>query len=197
MGKFSALLACLALLTWPSMAAPAAPKTIPFPNAANSVDKIVIPADSPVSFAAIGKNQYRQDSASFQGRFLLVGTYYYGDSDLNDSGGGNGSSYQFAPQAYIIPDDKVAARLPHFAVRGGQRPIFITNPEVFAKAAVSQAAQRQVACRNCGVASAHIAIWVDQFSAQIQCDAPDYEVRFLSVYKPVRVALVARPERGC
>jgi hypothetical protein len=196
MKTYSAWAVCLALLTLPVMAAPRGPQTISFPDARKSVDRIVIPADSPVQFAAVIKNKDRggEDRASFTGRFLLVGTYYYGDSDLNDS---TGAAYQFAPQAYIVPDDGMAARLPQFSVRNGVRPIFISNPEAFAKAAVPEAAQRQVACRACGAASAHIAIWVDQFSAQIECDAPDYEVRFVSVYKSVRAALMPRPERGC
>ena len=158
----------LILLSMPVMAAE--PRVIPFGGG----DNLLIPKDSPVHYSK------GSSVIAFKGRFLLTGTYYYGDNDFNDSGDDNPKQYQFEPEAYIIPDTDVAARLPHFQFRNNKRSIIITNPDNFAKAVVPPAQAKQVRCRQCGDATGHIEIWVDQFSASIECDAPAYEVRFLS-----------------
>lgn len=194
MMKHFGILACLMFLSLSAIAAPPEQKAIPYPN---STDSVVVPADSPVQYYETKKDRNGEDIVTFQGRFLLTGTYYYGDNDFNDSGEDHPSEYVFLPQAYIVPDDKVAAQLPHFAIRDGRRAIFISNPITFANAVVSKTEARRVRCRACGDATGHIAIWVDQFSAGIVCDAPFYLTRFLSVYKPAPLAIARRPHRGC
>jgi hypothetical protein len=193
MRKYSALLFCLAILSLPAAAGPPELKSIPYPN---TTDSIVIPADSPVHYSGI-MNKDGENLLTFQGRFLLTGTFYYGDNDFNDSGDDHPSEYVFDPQAYIIPDDNVAARLPRFAIRNGRQTIIISNPTIFANAAISKTEARRVRRRNCGDVTGYIAIWVDQFSAGIDCDAPTYVTRFLSVDKPTTLALAPKPDRAC
>ena len=181
----------LALLISPVVVAASDSQAIPFGDA----DNIVVPANSPVHFSGI---QNEPDStATFNGRFLLAGTYYYGDSAFNDSGDEHLSDYVFEPQAYIIPDDDVVALLPHFERRNQRPVIFIKNPATFAKAVLSKSAALQVRCRTCGDVTGHIAIWVDQFGAGIVCDSASYGVRFVSVYKTVQSAFVPAPTRAC
>jgi hypothetical protein len=165
----------------------------PFPPAN---DRIVIPADSPVQYSALRKENDGQ-VASFHGKFRLTGTYHFGDNDFNDSGDENSSKYIFDPQAYIIPDAGIAARLPHFVHRTGHDAIFLRNPVAFAKAVVSKQDARRVRCRGCAAATGHIAIWVDQFSAAVECDSPFYEARFLSVDKLSKGGIIAQPGRAC
>jgi hypothetical protein len=194
MMKHFRVLAGLMFLSLPAIAAPPEPKSIPYPD---TTDGVVVPADSPIHYSGTKKNKDGEDVVTFQGRFLLTGTYYYGDNDFNDSGDEHPSEYVFLPQAYIIPDDNVAARLPHFAIQNGRWPIFISNPTTFANAVISKAEARRVRCRTCGDATGHIAIWVDQFSAGKECDAPSYATRFLSVYKLALLVVAPRPDRGC
>jgi hypothetical protein len=192
MKKYFAPTLLLAFLSLPAIAASPKPETVRL----NESD-IVVPVDSPVHYSGPEK-RYNKDVATFKGRFLLTGTYYYGDNDFNDSGDDNPANYRFVPEAYIIPDDDVAARLPRFVTPKWAQTIFISNPATFANAAISKALARRVRCRHCGDATGHIAIWVDQFSAGTSCGgAPSYEARFLSVYKPAPVALLPRPERAC
>ena len=191
MRKHLAALAALLLSSLTALAASPEPKSIPYPN---STDSIVVPANSPVHYSG---TKDEAGALIFQGRLLLTGTFYYGDNDFNDSGDDNPSRYKFEPQAYIIPDKDVAERLPRFSIRNGRQVLFIQNPVAFAKAVVSDAQARRVRCRRCGDVTGHIAIWADQFSAGIECDAPSYGVRFLSVYKPARHAMKPRPDRGC
>lgn len=192
MRKYSVLIFLLAFLGLPAVAASPDPKTVPFGNS----DRLIVPTDSPVRFSGFDSKQPPM-TAAFEGRFLLTGTYYYGDNDFNDSGDDDPSLYAFLPQAYIIPDDDVATRLPRFAIRNRRQTIFISNPSAFAGAVVSKALARRVRCRHCGDVTGHIAIWVDRFTAGIECDNSVYEVRFLSIYKPARLALVPRPSRSC
>ena len=105
MKKYSAHIFIIALLALPAVAA-SAPRTIPF----DSVDSLVVPADSPIKYSGI-ETKSGTKVASFRGRFLLTGTYYYGDNDLNDSGNDHPAEYVFLPQAYIVPDDDVVVGL--------------------------------------------------------------------------------------
>jgi hypothetical protein len=166
---------------------------IPFP-AAN--DRVAVPTDSPVRYAGL-RTKDGETVASFGGKFLLTGTYYFGDNDFNDSGDEHASDYVFDPQAYVIPDATIATRLPYFVIRNSRQIIFLSNPVSFAKAVVPEQAARRVRCRSCGDATGHIAIWVDQFSAGIACDSPYYEARFLSVDRPTKIAVGPRPDQAC
>jgi hypothetical protein len=160
------------------------------------IDRIAVPANSPVRYVGMRKEN-GDPVASFHGKFLLTGTYYYGDNDFNDSGDEKPSEYVFDPQAYIIPDRDIAGQLPHFVVRNGRQTIFLTNPVAFARAVVPERDAHRVRCRSCGDATGHIAIWVDHFSAGIDCDAPSYDARFLSVANPIKTAIVPKPDRAC
>jgi hypothetical protein len=160
-------------------------------------DRISVPADSPVHYSGSSKKYGDEPVATFPEKFLLTGTYYYGDNDFNDSGDQNRSKYVFDPQAYIVPDAVIAARLPHFVKRGGPSFLFLRNPAVFARAVVPDQMARRIRCRTCGVVSGHIAIWVDQLTVGIACDNPDYEARFVSVDGPRKTALMPRPARAC
>ncbi|HZQ39378.1 MAG TPA: hypothetical protein VFA87_01245 [Rhizomicrobium sp.] len=162
-----------------------------------NTDRISVPADSPVHYSGSSKKYGDEPVATFPGKFLLTGTYYYGDNDFNDSGDQNPSKYIFDPTAYIVPDAVIAARLPHFVARGGPSSIFLKNPVAFARAVVPDRAARRVRCRTCGVASGHIAIWVDQLTIGIVCDKPDYEAHFLSIDRSRKLTLVPRPSHAC
>ena len=192
MMKHFRVLAGLIFLSLPATAASPESQSIPYPN---TNDSVLVPVDSPVHYSGIKTKN--GDIVTFQGRFLLTGTYYYGDNDFNDSGDEHPSRYVFEPRAYVIPDDDVAARLPHFLIRSGRQPIFIDNPNAFATAVIPKTKARRVRCRGCGDATGHIAIWADQFGAGIDCDKPTYTARFLSVYKLAPLVLGPKPPMAC
>jgi hypothetical protein len=163
---------------------------IPYQDA----DTIVVPIGSPVQFSG-----NENGAAIFKGQVLLTGTYFYGDSEFNDSGDEDPSAYEFWPQAYIALDKEVAVRLPHFVKRNdaARYTIYLTNPETFAEAIVPTSIAERVRCRTCEAASGRIEIWVDQFSAKIQCDKPHFEARFLRVHKSPPNGLSKLPSQAC
>src|SRR5258705_10165195 len=114
----------LLLLLFLGASASAAPpaNSVPFKDAqGRDVDSIVIPLRSPVRFTG-----WLQDNvARFEGRFVLEGTYYYGD-------GAPGP--EFSGEAHIVPDRN--ARFPLLVKRNRQRSIAIDNPEIFAEAVI-------------------------------------------------------------
>ncbi len=175
----------------PALAAPDGPAEIPFPG---SNDTIVVPANSPVKYS--GLNGERE--ATFEGRVLLTGTYFYGDHPFNDSGDQDARKYEFSPQAYIVVDDEIAA-MPHFSKRHGREKftIFIANPSVFAKSVVPKINAERVRCRNCQASTGRVSIWVDEFRAEIACDQAVYSARFESIAKPAQSTMVKKPETAC
>ena len=183
-GFRAAFLSAAIVLLLPSLATADAPSQIPLPR---NVDTIVVPAGSPVRFASMDKH----GRASFKGRFVLSGTYYYGDNEFSDG-----------PDVYLtlyfVPDPNVAARLPYFKIRGRPSVIFLDNSDAFVKAVVSRPTLARLLKKGAPRASGKIAIWADGFEARIECDAADFRARFLSIYTPAR-ALVAsnKQDFGC
>ena len=179
-------LACIALAVLPLQPATAVGgvSTIALPR---GVDTIVIPADSPVTFASRGKHS----GVNFDGRFVLSGTYYYGDAEFNDGP-------EVMLELTFIPDPAMAARLPYFKERGRPHAIFLTNGEALAKAVIPGATLAALNKKGAPYATGKVSILVDKFTTQIECDAPEYTARFISVYKPaVLVALAKSPDTGC
>ena len=177
------LSAVLALFLQP-LAAADSPSTIPLPR---GVDMIVIPPDSPVRFTSMGKHGL----AKFNGRFVLSGTYYYGDNEYNDG-----------PEVYLtlyfVPDPQVAARLPYFKIRGRPNVIFITNSDDFVKAVIPKRTLGKLARKGSPHASGKVSIWADGLKTRIECDAPEYMAHFASVYKPATQLVAAyKPDVGC
>ena len=177
------LSAILVLLLQP-LAAADNPSTIPLPR---GVDTIVIPPDSPVRFASMGKHGL----AKFSGRFVLSGTYYYGDNEFNDG-----------PEVYLtlyfVPDPQVAARLPYFKTRGRPHVIFITNSGDFVKTVIPRKTLAKLVKKGSPHATGKVSIWADGFKTRIECDAPEYMAHFISLYKPAKQLVAAyKPDVGC
>ncbi len=152
-----------------SVAAPAAEGDAVLPLA-SGVDAIVVPQDGPLVFERF----VDRDTARFRGRFLLAGTWYYGDRGMADD-----------PVATLelnfVPDAAVAKHLPHWRDRGGPSRILITNGAAFAGDAVGKETIAALVKHRERKVSGRAAIWVDRFEATIQCDTPLYSARFLAV----------------
>ena len=189
----------LALLLLSSLPSAAAERPIPFAELPNpmpfhdaqgrTVDAIHMPPRSPVSFSGWIKGP--NPVAQFEGsRFLLTGTYYYGDSERN-------KGPDFSGSAYIIPDRNT--QLPQLTKRVGSRAIVIDNPDRFADAVIPASVLRSVRSKGGGYASGRVAIRVDGFTVGIACDAPSYVTHFVSVFTPsgANVAKVRPPIGGC
>jgi hypothetical protein len=191
----------ITLLLFLSPPAFAAERPIPFAELPNpmplndaqgrAVDAIHVPPRSPVSFSGWSKDPNSNPVAQFEGaRFLLTGTYYYGDNE-RDKG------REFSGSAYIIPDRN--AQLPQLTKRVGSRAIVIDNPDRFADAVIPASVLRSVRSKGGGYASGRVAIRVDGFTVGIACDAPSYVTHFVSVFTPsgATVAKARPPIGGC
>jgi hypothetical protein len=167
----------------PAFAAPPA-NPVPFKDAqGRDIDSIVIPLRTPVRFTG----WLQGNVARFEGRFVLEGTYYYGD-------GAPGP--EFAGEAHIVPDRN--ARFPLLAKRNGPRTIAIDNPEIFAAEVIPAGVLQRVRRKGGGYASGHVAIRAEGFTVAIVCDSPAYETHFASVYRPSGAHIEsAQPHSGC
>lgn len=150
-------------------------------------DAIILPPGSPLHFRAFGA----EHAVEFAGPIELTGTYYYGDNQHNDTNTPDLS-------LYFVPDKASLARMPHFKLRGQPGDIYLTNPEAFLDAVIPKADRAAVRKKGAKYLSGKVDIWVDQFEAGIECDAPYFNARFLRVaHAPLRVALANMPDEGC
>jgi hypothetical protein len=141
------------------------------------------PCDSTNS---IGKGQ-----AKFQGKIALSGTYYYGANAMQGGTAGE-------PTLYFVPDRPTKAQRPSFRERGTPAEIYISNPNTFIRAAVPQQRPSQLVPNRGKYLSGKIDIWVDHFEAGIECDAPFFNARFVSVARrTLKIALATLPDVGC
>ncbi|HTQ36718.1 MAG TPA: hypothetical protein VMH77_06755 [Steroidobacteraceae bacterium] len=154
---------------------------------ADGADTVLVPAGSPVRFDA----QQEHDELRFSGRFVLSGTYYYGDGEFNDGP-------DFRPEVMFVPDPDIAARLPYFQVRGHADAIYIENGREFARAVIPAGTLARASRKGAPHATGRVSVWVDGFAASIQCDTPNYAAHFVSVYKPGQVASLGKsPDFPC
>jgi len=180
MGLRAAFLSAAIVLFLQSSATADAPSQFPLPR---GIDTIVVPSGSPVRFASMDEH----GRASFKGRFVLSGTYYYGDNEYSDG-----------PDVYLtlyfVPDPDIAARLPYFKIRGRPSVIFLNNSDTFVNAVVSRQTLARLQKKGAPRAAGKIAIWADGFEARIECDAAEFRSRFVSIYKPARALVAANKQ---
>ena len=151
-------------------------------------DKIVVPANSLVEFASVSKEDY---AAKFNGRFVLSGTYYYGDELPADDP-------DVDLEIDFVPDADIAAKLPYFQNYGRPKAIAFDNSAEIVKAIVPAEAIAKLNKKGAPFLRGRIAIIVDGYRADIVCDAPIFTVHFISVYKaPTRVAANEPNIGGC
>jgi hypothetical protein len=166
-----------------ALAAPP-PKPVPFHDAkGRGIDSIIIPLNSPVRFTG----WLEGNVARFEGRFVLEGTYYYGDAAHGP---------EFSGEAHIVPDRN--ARFPLLVKRNGLRTITIDNPEIFAEAVIPAGVLKSVRRKGGGYASGHVAIRAEGFTIGIVCDRPSYGTHFASIYRPAGAHVESsQPHSGC
>lgn len=75
--------------------------------------------------------------------------------------------------------------------------IVITNGAAFARAVLTKSQRSRLTRKGATYASGNATIVVDRFEASIECDAPNFTARFVSVVRPDRIALTAAPDIGC
>ena len=146
-------------------------------------DSIVIPDGSPLVFKSFDKDAI---TVHFSGSVTLSGTYYSGNNVYDDASSDKA--------VYFKPDRASMARLPYFHVHGRPDDIFVMNPIAFARAVVLHGT---VPRKSAPYATGQVTIVVDRFEASIECDAPSFSARFVSVVKPAPVRMAAMPDTGC
>jgi hypothetical protein len=172
------------VLLYSGAAASEKAKTIPVPG---GHDAVVVPSNSPVRFAS-----FRElNAARFDGKFVLSGTYTYGDEIGKDSSERNLT-------LSFTPDPSDAARLPYRKNYGRIDTIAIANEDEFIRAAIPKKKLAAVRTGRVPYVTGRIAIWSDALEIHVECDAQYSYIHFISIYKPAQV-LAARsvPESGC
>jgi len=154
---------------------------------ADGADTLIIPANSPVRYQSTGKN----DDIHFVGRFILTGEFHYGcASDCDDKQ----PSFEFV----IAPDADLKARLPHWSQRTGDLRISIDASRRLVPAIIPRRRLALVRAGKLDAVSGRVSILVENYTADIECDAPQYSVRFVALVKPVQVATASNSgEFGC
>jgi hypothetical protein len=157
-------------------AAPA-PRYIPLDNYGEG---LVIPASSPVQLLRLNK---QHAVASFRGRFVLTGMFVYGcdiecepplaKDDVHGS---------------IIPDSDAAGRLPHWKIRNNDMRIYLHGGDRLAAQVITADERAAIFAGKVDSVRKHVSIVVDHFNAMIECDSASYDVRFISLAKPAKVA---------
>ncbi|HJW40437.1 MAG TPA: hypothetical protein VJ476_04310 [Rhizomicrobium sp.] len=145
-------------------------------------DQIVVPDHSSLVFERFDKDNI---TVHFTGKTELAGTYYYGAQAIDD--GSNSMS------VYFRPDRTSMVRLPAFRDHGRPDDIFVTNPAAFVRAVLPRMKTRPTK----SYASGHVTIIVDRFEASIECDAPNFSARFVSVVAPAPMRMAQMPDSGC
>ena len=134
--------------------------------------ELIVPLDSPVQ-VSYGTTEFGGSAHVFFGDLVISGTYYYGPEVAGSS-----------PVAFIVPDSGSAAVLPYWKRWGPPKRIDLSNPEVFAKAALPQSVLDSIARRRSRLASGHITLVASEYEATGECDQPIYLAKFKSVSKP-------------
>ena len=150
-------------------------------------DAVVVPPASPVKFASFGAVH----AARFIGKFVLSGTYTYGDEIGKDS-----SERNLALS--FTPDPSDAAKLPYRKNYGRIDTILITNKDEFIGAAIPRKKLAAVRMGRVPYATGRVAIWADTLEVHVECDTQYSTVRFISIYRSEQL-LAARsaPGSGC
>lgn len=137
---------------------------------ADSPDSLIVPDGTPVHFKSWNREEI---TAHFEGKFVLEGRFEIASWDADP---------------IIVPDPDTAAHLPHWRDRGGPAYIFIRNSMPFEKAVLSPREIEGLRNHKTQKLAGHVAIVADHYSAAIVCDAPDYEVDFISLVRPIHVS---------
>lgn len=145
-----------------------------------AVDALIIPSSSPMRFKGFSKEQV--PVAEFAGRFVLSGEYHFGYLGWEDERPGDLS-------LYINPDPAVRSALPHWRKRGGPKHIYVSNWKDFARAVLPRDVVKKLKKMTLHSVHGHVAIVADRYAAWIECDSPNYSVKFLSVYRPKHAIL--------
>jgi hypothetical protein len=179
-------IAAIALLL-ASPSADAAPKFVPAPVGGG--EGVVIPANSPVEFQRMDKD----DVARFSGQFVLSGTFSYGceiecDPPLKDD----------RMTLAIVPDAGLAARLPHWKERNTDIKIYLTNEAKLVPAIATAAERSKLRAGKIEYVRGHVAVVVDSFRAAIECDSAAYSARFVKIASaPEKKSVKLSGNYGC
>jgi hypothetical protein len=147
----------------------------------DSGDELVVPPDSPARFSAF--EQY--EVADFTGQFVLTGTYRYGYLTKNPADDATYGELDL----YFVPDRKFAATLPYWRRRGKVSEVHFKNDKAFVKAVISNDVVMKLRRKKIFSTSGRASIWVENYQAWLECDSPNYAVRFISLHNPQAVRL--------
>ncbi|THD72556.1 hypothetical protein [Phenylobacterium sp.] len=152
-------------------------------------EALIVPSDSPARFQRLGRHL----DAHFTGRFTISGAFAYGcnlgcDAPLTERD----------LALYIVPDETLARRLPHWKAHDRDIRIYIDNPKPFGRKFVSARIRAALLNGKLGHVTGHATIVVDRLLATIECDTGGYSVHLIAFAKPATIGPVQAAENhGC
>ena len=180
----AALLPLVAMIV---SAAPA-PRVIPLPGVPD--EALIIPTDSPVKFHRWDKYGY----AEFDGRFVLTGTFTYGNNEADYEGPLKDDDLEFR----MVPDPQFAARLPNWKIRHNDMFILIKRGSMLGHSITSSREHAAILAGKIHGVHGRISIVVDNFRTGIECDSANFTARFVAVSKAPRLVQVEfKGDYGC
>jgi hypothetical protein len=181
------IVALAAALSGVGIAAPAqkAKVVLLHPGTKDPFDReaIIIPAGSPLQLASFPRDF--ESNAVFRGRFTLSGNYEV-------------EGYGADAYATIWPDKASLAQMPYWRERGGPEEMYLTNGWAFARAVVSPGELQRLKSGKLKSVHGRVTIIADDYRTRIECDAPHFSARFVSVAKrPTQIASLKESEGDC
>lgn len=151
----------------------------------------VVPAHSPVAFSSLGEFT----TVRFSGRFRVDGEYHIGNIEDQSNPG----EYEVSLALYFVPDKKYGNRLPYWKNSGHVKELWFANRDDFIAAAIPPDVVENVKHTAGAHASGRASLIVEDYQASVECDYPEYVVRFVSISKRERAQIASGPwdQRGC
>lgn len=173
----AALLGVLALVLTPAPGLAAQPDRV---VAVGDGEALVIPAASPLELSGVGL-----DTAAFSGRLLVTGIFTYegcGRAKCDGQPLDDGDL-----ELRIVPDPAVAAGLPHWKARRNKVAITLDNPEDFLRSVITPEQRAALRSGKLPRVTGRVAIVVDRFRTEIECDSVNDYARFVDFAKPATI----------
>jgi hypothetical protein len=152
----------------------------------NEEEALIVPYDSPVKFRYFDG----YGVAHFTGRFILTGTFTYECADCESGAPIDPPAKESDITLEIVPDATLSARLPHWKVHKQDVMIDIRRASLLRGMIASQRQRADLLSGKLDAVRGRVAITIEDFQTDIECDSAGYWANFVSVVRPPKLAQV-------
>jgi hypothetical protein len=149
-------------------------------------EALIVPAGSPVKFSYFDG----YGVAHFSGRFILTGTFTYGCVDCEPGAPIDPPAKESDITLAIVPDAALSARLPRWKVHKQDVMIDVRRATVLRRAIANRRQRADLFSGKLDAVRGRVAITVEDFQTDIECDSAEYWANFVSVVRPPKYARV-------